>query len=197
MFGQFVVVWEIFTVFRQMMIVLPGCADAELEDGGAAPAGRGQEGVRPRLRGPGGELYCTVLYCTVLYCTAGGGCTSMTRRRSTPGQSTSPSWRGWRPGPSTRSPGRSSPGLPSGGCRCCPCTVFCCTVLYFTILYHIVLYCAGAAAAAVLDHPGPAGHPHLRRRVQRHSLQVRLCNHIVHCPFDAVHVNICEKIDKY
>ena len=75
MFGQFVVVWEIFTVFRQMMIVLPGCADAELEDGGAAPAGRGQEGVCPRLRGPGGELqlYCTVLYCTVLhsvlYCT--------------------------------------------------------------------------------------------------------------------------------
>ena len=69
MFGQFVVVWEIFTVFRQMMIVLPGCADAELEDGGAAPAGRGQEGVRPRLRGPGGELYCTVLYCTALYCT--------------------------------------------------------------------------------------------------------------------------------
>ena len=61
-----------------MMIVLPGCADAELEDGGAAPAGRGQEGVRPRLRGPGGELqlYCTVLYCTaqctILYCTAGG-----------------------------------------------------------------------------------------------------------------------------
>ena len=74
MFGQFVVVWEIFTVFRQMMIVLPGCADAELEDGGAAPAGRGQEGVCPRLRGPGGELYCTVLYCislhSVLYCIA-------------------------------------------------------------------------------------------------------------------------------
>ena len=72
-----------------------------------------------------------------------------------------------------------------------------CTLLYCTVLYHIVLYCAGAAAAAVLDHPGPAGHPHLRRRVQRHSLQVRLCNHIAHCPFDAVHFNMFEKIDKY
>ena len=68
-----------------------------------------------------------------------------------------------------------------------------CTLQYFTILHHI----AGAAAAAVLDHPGPAGHPHLRRRVQRHSLQVTLCNHIVHCPFDAVHLNMFEKIDKY
>ena len=44
----------------------PGCVDPELEDGGAAPAGRGEAGVCPRLRGPGGELYCAVQY-TVLY----------------------------------------------------------------------------------------------------------------------------------
>ena len=46
----------------------PGCVDPELEDGGAAPAGRGEAGGRPRLRGPGGELYCT-MYCTVPYST--------------------------------------------------------------------------------------------------------------------------------